>query len=68
MDDAPDGLRNDFKSAVTFLLPTDPVPNKIKETRSVSEISATNVEENKTSGGNFPRKKMGSNEVIKMVT
>ena len=56
MDDTPNGLRNDFEAAVALILPTDPVPKKRKEKRSVAEIYTTAADENKTGGGNFPRK------------
>ena len=47
MDDETTGLRNDFEAAVAFLLPTDTVPKKRKEKRTVSEIYATISYENK---------------------
>ena len=55
-DDTPNGLRNDFEAAVALILPTEPVPKKRKEKRSVAEIYTTAADENKTGGGNFPRK------------
>ena len=68
MDDAPYGLRNDFKAAVAFILPTEPVSDKIKYKISVAKISAMATDENKIGGGNFPRggnvkegKKQGGN-------
>ena len=57
MDDAPNSPRNEFKAAVAILLPTYPVPKKIKEKRSVDEISVTAADENKIGGGKFPRGK-----------
>ena len=47
MDDAPTVLRNDFESAVGFLIPTGPVPKKSKEKRSVTDITATTSYEKK---------------------
>ena len=41
MDDTPTGRRNNFESAVAFLLPTDPVTKKGKNKRPSAEISAT---------------------------
>ena len=59
MDDSPNVLRNDSEATVALLLPTDPVPKKSKLKLSVAEISATTLDENKTDGGNFQRKKIG---------
>ena len=56
MDDSPNVLRNDSEATVALLLPTDPVPKKRKEKRSIDEIFSTNVDENKTGGSNLPRK------------
>ena len=55
MDDVPNSLINDLESEVALLFPTDVVPKKSKEKRSVDEISATTADENKNGGGNFPR-------------
>ena len=45
-----------FEAELAFSLPTNLVPNKMKEKRFVAEIYATTVDENKTGGGNFPSK------------
>ena len=58
VDDTPDGLRNDFKSVVALLLPTDPVPKKIKEKRSLAEISAISQRKIKQVGATSQGKKM----------
>ena len=56
MDGKTTGLRNDSEAAVAFILPTDLVPKKRKEKRSVSGISPAKAYENKIGGVNFPRK------------
>ena len=56
MDGKTTGLRNDSEAAVAFILPTDLVPKKRKEKRSVSGISLAKAYENKIGGVNFPRK------------
>ena len=47
MDDTPTGRRNNFESAVAFLLPTDPVAKKHKGKRPAAEISAATGEKDK---------------------
>ena len=56
MDDAPNGIRNEFEAAVAFLLPTNPVTKKSKDKKSVAEISAMTADENKCGERNYPRK------------
>ena len=45
MDDTPNGMRNNFEMAVTFLLPTDPVDKKKnRNKRPVAEVLATDAD------------------------